>query len=323
MAMPWRATLPITPCGSSCRSKSHYARSCGRPPEPAGATARRVNPDVGEDGHSRVLIIGVGRELIHRLVLTAFDRPPDDGEQGRHRDGNPLNNHIANLRWGTQEDNWTDRKRHGNGRSYRKLTGEQAEAVRRKVACGHPAERVGREFGISGTQARNIARGDQWAVTASIPWPLPGVWCGVSVEDQQRADERISLLLQTPAAVRFLSCEPLLGPIRLDQSCPEFNREAFPCDALDIDWVIVGGESGSGARPCDIAWIRSVVKQCKVASVSVFVKQWGSYPCDGQPANLHQIGLSDRKGGDPSEWPLGIRVREFPRAATTAAAEGG
>src|SRR5690606_37625495 len=77
-------------------------------------------------------------------------------------------------------------------------------------------------------------------------WPLPNVWLGVSVEDQQRADERIPVLLDTPAAVRFLSCEPLLGPVDLSHHL--FGGE--------LSWVIVGGESGPGARPFSPSWAR-------------------------------------------------------------------
>ncbi len=158
------------------------------------------------------------------------------------------------------------------------------------------------------------------------PWPLPNVWLGVSCEDQQRADERIPLLLQTPAAVRFVSAEPLLGPIRFDSPLLEADSEG------NIDWVIVGGESGPGARPCDVAWIRSIVDECAECSVPVFVKQLGSVPVmDGEQwAHLHPtpllsarnskhgidglvpLALGSSKGGDPSEWAAYLRVREFP-----------
>ena len=132
-------------------------------------------------------------------------------------------------------------------------------------------------------------------------WPLPNVWLGVSVEDQDTADERIPPLLQTPATVRFLSCEPLLEDVTI------FSLDG-PIDVPDgmrspLDWVIVGGESGPGARPCDVAWIRSIVQQCKATKVSVFVKQLGA----------RHLKLRDRKGGDPTEWPDDLRVREFPQ----------
>jgi protein gp37 len=146
-------------------------------------------------------------------------------------------------------------------------------------------------------------------------WPLPNVWLGVSVEDQQRADERIPLLLQCPAAVRFLSCEPLLGPV-------ELGEMRYPAD--DIGWVIVGGESGPGARPCRVEWIRSVLAQCRAAGVPAFCKQLGARPIEtlGEveigdcKADLGEveIQLIDRKGGDPAEWPEDLRIREWPQS---------
>lgn len=317
-------------------------------------------------------------------------------------------------------------------------------------------------------------------------WPLPNVWLGVSVEDQAAADSRIPLLLETPAAVRFLSCEPLLSAVDLSQwmsggsdnanqrghgggtrrigrvdsgagrlylegepqgghwsgtRLPEGTvhggrdavfdggapagvdggqpsvhprgdggqpqerrqggqssgepgnsaarlqrgpRSPQPWEAPDeayagsqtdsragtgdprdgagrgvveggdraplrgydedhpqhrdgremegtlrrvgpIHWVIVGGESGPGARPCDLAWIRGIVEQCQAASVPVFVKQLGARPISqylavcGKGADVDESGerwayrLRDRKGGDPDEWPQDLRVREFPR----------
>ena len=105
---------------------------------------------------------------------------------------------------------------------------------------------------------------------------LPNVWLGVSVEDQEAADARIPLLLETPAAVRFLSCEPLLG--RIDLRLDQYKR---------LDWVIVGGESGPRARSMDLDWAHSLVEQCDNANVACFVKQLGS---NFQPK------LRDKKG---------------------------
>lgn len=159
-------------------------------------------------------------------------------------------------------------------------------------------------------------------------WPLRNVWLGVSVEDQQRADERIPLLLQTPAAVRFLSCEPLLGPVDIGLTSPRSYES--DCQNDGITWVIIGGESGHGARPCNIAWVRSLVEQCRAAGVACFVKQLGSDPFIFHPAateNGHPLDadfnqhlrddglLNDKKGGDPEEWPADLRVREFPAEA--------
>jgi protein gp37 len=125
-------------------------------------------------------------------------------------------------------------------------------------------------------------------------WPFPNVWLGVSVEDQANADYRIPLLLRTPAAVRFVSCEPLLGPVDLARAAwgageppPPLSVQAAQCDsALDgLDWVIVGGESGPGARPCNVGWVRSIVRQCRDAGVPVFVKpiERGFMPREWEP----------------------------------------
>lgn len=111
-------------------------------------------------------------------------------------------------------------------------------------------------------------------------WPLPNVWLGVSCEDQERADQRIPLLLQTPAAVRFISAEPLLDAIRLmwswlpdDVECEIEGR----VKTSGLDWVIVGGESGPGARVMHPDWARSLREQCTVRRVPFFFKQWGAW----------------------------------------------
>lgn len=152
-------------------------------------------------------------------------------------------------------------------------------------------------------------------------WPLPNVWLGVSAEDQQRADERIPELLQAPAVVRFVSAEPLLGPIDFEGTPgPDGVGIDYP---EGLDWVIVGGESGPGARPCDVAWIRSIVRQCREAGVACFVKQLGARPVSDADDDRRHCGdmtlpspfrmlLQSRKGGDPGEWPEDLRVREFP-----------
>ncbi len=122
-------------------------------------------------------------------------------------------------------------------------------------------------------------------------WPLPSVWLGVSTEDQKTADERIPLLLETPAAIRFISAEPLLGPIdirqwigsecRHDDSYSEMDTNATVCRECDesafLDWVIVGGESGPHARPMNPMWARSLRDQCKNAGVPFFFKQFGEF----------------------------------------------
>lgn len=106
--------------------------------------------------------------------------------------------------------------------------------------------------------------------------PLPNVWLGVSVEDQKTANLRIPALINTPAAVRFLSCEPLLGPINLYPHMPmEDYREPRDTEEWAIHWVIAGGESGPDARPVDPEWIRSLRDQCNDVQVAFLFKQWG------------------------------------------------
>ena len=165
-------------------------------------------------------------------------------------------------------------------------------------------------------------------LAGAFAWPLPNVWLGVSTERQQEADERIPLLLQTPAAVRFISAEPLLGPIDLTRIAapkvaPDDNAEGWKFNCLDapsdyyelwvddpfregprcidsgdgpyretaLDWVIVGGESGLGARPMNPDWARALRDQCQTAGVPFFFKQWGEFSdredCDG---NILRVG---------------------------------
>jgi protein gp37 len=128
----------------------------------------------------------------------------------------------------------------------------------------------------------------------------PGhIWLGVSVEDQRRADERLPVLLEMPAAIRWVSVELLLEPVDLR---PWLSG---------LDWIVMGGESrerGGHARLFDIAWARDVLRQFREAFVQCFVKQMGSNPIEaGKP-----IKLAVHKCGDINEWPLDLNVREWP-----------
>jgi protein gp37 len=148
--------------------------------------------------------------------------------------------------------------------------------------------------------------------------PACNVWLGVTCENQRTLAERLPILLETPAKVRFLSCEPLLEDIYLGLDelfdvCPELVEGSELGEALvevkdALDWVIVGGESGNHARPCHINWIRSIVKQCQNSNVPVFVKQLGSeiVLSSGECINLKS------KGGDIEAFPEDLRIREFP-----------
>lgn len=178
-------------------------------------------------------------------------------------------------------------------------------------------------------------------LTRFVTSGVSNVWVGTSVEDQQRADERTPELLRIPAKVRFLSLEPLLGPVNLNSNlggtrwiggqrgclgthrgigtaeCPRtpHHHHDDRCQS-GIDWLIIGGESGPGARPCNVEWVRDLVRQGQTAGVPVFVKQLGAQAWQSSLANG---GLGDGpiftahpKGGDPAEWPEDLRIREFP-----------
>jgi len=162
---------------------------------------------------------------------------------------------------------------------------------------------LGATFTSINTRGRiDVARATELnhRITAgAMPWPLPNVWLGVSTERQKEADERIPLLLQTPAAIRFISAEPLLGPIDLNRihegyDTPEGARVDMWESALNgkrfdiwsdgdteghpkLDWVIVGGESGPDARPMHPDWARALRDQCAAAGTKFFFKQWGEW----------------------------------------------
>lgn len=236
-----------------------------------------------------------------------------------------------------------------------------AEYFRREYPAGHiRGAMIVHHYWHASARILNAAS-EYWAQRGYeeqgfIPeWPLPNVWLGTSVENQAAADERIPHLLQCPAAVRFLSCEPLLSGISIPRVWGRLSRCACGglCDygvecpmsynwRSPIHWLIVGGESGPGARPCNVQWIRSLVNQCKRAEVPVFVKQLGSMPIDrndhfenpddpcswpegissrddyypSHQGELCAIQLNNKKGADPNEWPEDLRVREFPSPST-------
>lgn len=178
----------------------------------------------------------------------------------------------------------------------------------RELVANFVDEIAQRVWGAMGTWSDEIRLGYRW--------PLPNVWLGVSVENQAAADERIPLLLQTPAAVRFISAEPLLGSVELrvretDPDQPDLGWDSSALMDTDywvsddgvssdgprhaaIDWVICGGESGPGARPMHPDWARSLRDQCQAAGVPFFFKQWGEWGPNW---------LNDENGKVPnSEW---------------------
>ena len=170
-------------------------------------------------------------------------------------------------------------------------------------------------------------------------WP-ENLWAMTSVTSGEQLG-RVRQLGRVPAKVRGVSYEPALGPVDFRPYLPGCDKDCEQCARIrehmrewprgtghlpmgsasrdpphrdGISWLIVGGESGPGARPFDLAWARSAVQQCKDAGVAVFVKQMGSRPRCDVPGGYAEIQFRDRKGGDMSEWPEDLRVREFPGA---------
>lgn len=189
----------------------------------------------------------------------------------------------------------------------------QREGVRKRVFCASMADVFEAHPDLTSARLR------LWALVEATPWldwllltkrpknirsfvpaawlshPRPNVWYGTSVEDAQRAKERIPRLAEVPARVRFLSCEPLLGPLgKLDFSA--------------IHWVIVGGESGWGARRMDPEWARLIHTQCRDARVAFFFKQAGTLLAT-------EWGMGGKGGHDLRQIPTDLRVRDYPVVA--------
>ena len=163
-------------------------------------------------------------------------------------------------------------------------------------------------------------------VGADIEWPLPNLWLGVSVENQQWADIRIPALLDTPAAIRWISAEPLLGPIDLTNvgtlnvlrgDSTGHENGLHWVDGPTLNWVVAGGESGPGARPAHPDWFRGLRDQCATANVPFFFKQYGAW----HPTGWLVIGGPRKKShamvGDPID-DLGHRI-EVKRVGKKAA----
>lgn len=188
--------------------------------------------------------------------------------------------------------------------------------------------------GIIAMEGRDELRA--WVAAWFNGTPPSNVTILASVENQAAADTRIPELLKIPAARRGLSLEPLLGPVNIAPFLlSEYDKRCFDSQlvtALDtktddkVDWVIVGGESGPKARPCNVDWVRTVVQDCNEYGCACFVKQlgqrvvWHDNPTeivggklDGLIVPNYELRrLKDRSGADPSEWPEDLRVRQFP-----------
>lgn len=145
--------------------------------------------------------------------------------------------------------------------------------------------------------------------------PLPGVALGVSIEDVERRDERLDPLLDTPAAIRWISAEPLLE--KVDFGFRIWNHRY---DHGGVDWVVIGGESGpiQKVRPFQLRWLRSMLEDSEAGGVPAYVKQLGRRCYNATTAYFDQellpVDLKHPRGGDPKEWPAWANVREYPSA---------
>jgi protein gp37 len=186
-------------------------------------------------------------------------------------------------------------------------------------------------------QLRGLERDENLTKIYNRNLPLSNLWLGVTVENEAAANERIPLLLQTPAAVRFLSVEPLLEAIDLvdgEMHNPGFgeghpwlnplggivydNEGNFSC-APAIDWGIIGGESGSAARPFEMEWAQLLINQFQEAKIPIFMKQVGSNAFyEGKP-----FKTKSRAGSDPKEWPEWAQIQEFPDSSIIPNLESG
>ena len=198
---------------------------------------------------------------------------------------------------------------------------------------GDPFDEISTNEFVSG-EITEITGGEDRGIHGRLlreGWPLPNVWLGTSVEDQDAADKRIPQLLACPAIGRFISAEPLIGQVFLEipygcRSCNHSGPQVFArqgcrqCggtgDEPSIGGVIAGGESGpfDDVRMCRLEWFRSIKDQCEGAGVPFFMKQMGvkchDFSDDHAPCLETKIGTG--KGGDPSEWPEDMRVRQVP-----------
>lgn len=301
-------------CSGACRQAASRRARTGGPRDTYAPTSRPLSPSVSDSGHHTVHLPRDGVKhpiLVHRLVLATFDRPSKEGEQGRHLDGNPGNNKINNLAWGTQSENWNDSKGHGTHRRYSKLSEDQVDQIRVLHQEGDTYSSLAIRFQVSATQIRNICSGRQWQ-SYETPEYRSNCWLLTSVSDQATADRMIPELLKCRdlSPVLGISAEPLLGAIDLREfvgygryngnipgRCVNIDGESihaegrkcrqcgwgFPDDpdyprrVAGLDWVIVGGESGHNARPMHPDWPRSLRDQCQAAAVPFFFKQWGEW----------------------------------------------
>lgn len=195
-----------------------------------------------------------------------------------------------------------------------------AEGLRRKLITETPSPQTPELFALH-----------NWLALWLGVSPPANVWLGTTAEDQQRANERLPVLLEVAAVVHFVSLEPLLERVSLREamalSLPGRHRHT----RHTLDWAIIGGESGPGARPFETDWARGLLEDCEALLIAPFVKQlgakpqggWAEFPDEQQAAydargmqcfdfEIYPLELKDKAGGEITEWPEDLRVRRFP-----------
>lgn len=161
---------------------------------------------------------------------------------------------------------------------------------------------VGDDFGGGQTLLTELYDEAQAQALYEAPWPLANVWLGTSIESNEHV-ARADRLRETAAAVRFISAEPLLGPL------PSL-------DLTGIDWLILGGESGPGARAVELAWFYELIEKARHTGTRVFVKQLGSVWAGETSWGGRMVSSTDKKGGNWAFWPSDLRIREYPERAS-------
>ncbi len=267
---PVTGCTPVSPACEHCWAKRMARRLAGRAGYPADEPFRvTLHPERLEEPlrvrePQRIFVVSMG-DLLHDAVPDEFIAAVFGVMLfARHHTFQVLTKRAERLRdWSASASVAICAAAHYQFRGERDL----ADAIRRRATI------------------------DDWG-----PWPLPNVWLGVTAENQREADYRIPLLLRTPAAVRFVSIEPMLGPIDLWG----INGHPLGCEGLfgcepKLDWLILGGETGPGARPMQPDWVRSLRHDCAAVRVPFFFKRMGSaWPGD--------------------QLPDEFKVRQFPEA---------
>lgn len=213
-------------------------------------------------------------------------------------------NKIFDVMEQSREHHWNDNKKEwvfGEGHTFQILTKRPERMMKHAKARLARKKEYADKFKDCPTEAMRNSPAAKWAQMDATSI-RPHIWLGVSAEDYKTYKERVLYLANTPAAIRFVSFEPLLSDIG-DLMLDGVYEGAY-------QWGIVGGESGPGARPMVMGYAKSIIRQLKAAGVAPFMKQMGAHPTNREGVRCPHI--KHPKGADMVEWPEELRVREFP-----------